>query len=409
MKKWLVLFGLLLLTGCSQVASPAARQTDVEASTPYGNAPVKDTEGVVLAEAVVEPARWVVLRAQGNGAIYDIGAQEGDSVAAGDVLLHVDSTDAQLAVQRAQAALVLAQARRDLVAAGVRPEQVAILEAQLAAAEAGVSQAAALRTQQSAGGTEADIAAAQAQVAAANAAHSQADEAHDETLQCVVADLPDGSERKICPALGTFEEISRFQMEAAYASLVAAQTQLEAIQGTASAERSAAQAGVQIAAAQRDAAQAQLELARAGSRAEAVTAAEAEVQQAEAALAMARALLEDCELKAPFEGTVTDIAAQVGDTATPGTELMTLATLEHLQIKTKDLTELDVVHISVGHPAVVTLDARSEHPLAAHVSRIEQQGQEYLGDMTYAVYIELDGEMPAWLRWGMTAQVEIRE
>jgi len=196
-------------------------------------------------------------------------------------------------------------------------------------------------------------------------------------------------------------------MEAAYAALVAAQAQLDALQGSAGPQANAAWAGVQAAAAQGDAAQAQLDLAQARSRAEEVALAESGVRQAEAALARAQARLDRCTLEAPFDGTITALPINVGDVVATGEPLMTLATLDRLQIRATDLTELNAVYLTVGQPVTVTPDAMADHPLAGHVVRIDRQSVQHHGDVTYPVIIELDDAVPDWLRWGMTAEVEM--
>ncbi|MEA3341410.1 MAG: HlyD family efflux transporter periplasmic adaptor subunit, partial [Chloroflexota bacterium] len=406
MHKRQILTGLLilaivgLLAGCGQGTAITEEETVLAA--------VREAGDRIAAEAAVEPARWVVLRLGGGGAITEALVEEGDRVSAGDVLLRIDTADAQLAVQQAEAALAAAQAQLALVKAGARPQQIGVIEAQLEAAEAVVAQAAAQRDEQNAGLVEADIVAAQAQVAAAASAHRQADEAHDETMKCYDVTLPDGSEHKACPGLGPYEETARYQMESASAALVAAQAQLDALQGAANPQAAAAQAGVQAALAQRDAAQAQLDLALAGSRAQEIALAEAGVQQAEAALAQARAQSDLVVLKAPFDGIVTALPFDAGDTVAPGEPLATLATLDRLQIKTTDLTELDAVRMAVGQPVIVTLDAMRDRPLAGHVVRVDRQSTDHHGDVIYPVIVELDETSPDWLRWGMTAQVEIQ-
>jgi len=407
MKRWIAVFmGLLLVAGCSQLSTPAREGTALPA--------VQGTSGRITAEATIEPARWVVLRAGLSAPVIEVLVRKGDRVEQGDVLVRLESTDAELAIQRAEAALGSAQAQLALVESDPRPEQIAAIEAQLEAAQAAVAQAAAQRDEQDAGLMEADIVAAQAQVAAASSAHRQADEAHDETMKCYNVPQPDGTTEKFCPALGTYEEITRQQMEAAYAALAAAQAQLGALQGATKPQVHAAQASVQAAAAQRDAVEAQLDLTQAGSRAEEVALAETGVQQAQAALAQAQAQLDLFVLKAPFDGVVADVSVDAGDTVpraaaaqTSGEPLVTVATMDHLQVTTTDLTELDVVHVNVGQPVTARLDARPDQPLSGHVARIDQQGTEHHGDVTYPVTIELDQAAPDWLRWGMTAQIEI--
>ncbi|HNT78487.1 MAG TPA: HlyD family efflux transporter periplasmic adaptor subunit [Anaerolineae bacterium] len=398
MKAWRFLLIGMLLTGCTGALSATPEPT---------LPPVKADTEVIAVEGVVEPAQWVTLRAGESTRVAEVLAAEGDGVRAGDALLRLDDTDARLAMQQAEAALAGARAQLDLVRAGARPEQLAALEAQIAVADAAISQTAALLAVARVGGTEADAADVQAAIAAADFAYRQATESHDDTMKCFDIPRPDGGTEKICPALGTFEEMTRAQMEAAQAALAAAQAQLAAIRGPAAATIAEAQAGIATAQARRDAAQAQLDLARSGATAENVASAEAAVKQAEAALAAARDLLDARTLDAPFEGVITDVAVQPGDATTTGSALVTLATLDRRHIRTKDLTELNVARVVEGQPVAVTFDAQPGQTFTGRVVRLDRQGQDYLGDVVYPVIIEL-AEMPAWAMWGMTAKGEVR-
>jgi multidrug resistance efflux pump len=398
MKRWIVLLiGLTLITGCAGPASP-------DPTLP----PVQESEDALTAEAVVEPERWVVLRAASNTTVAQVPVAEGEAIRAGDLLIALDPTDAELAVQQAEAELAAAQARLAQARAGTRPEQVAVLEAQLAAANAVVTQTVAQRDVHFSGETEVDLAAAQADLLAADVAHEQAEEAHQDTMRCYDIRYPWGEEEEICPALGPYEEMARAQEEAAYAALLAARAQADAIEESAEAQLAEAQARVAAAMARRDAVEAQLELARAGSPAETVSAAEADVERAEAALARAQAALDDCQIRAPFDGVVVDLPHRAGDAVAAGQPVVTLATLDRLRLRTTDLRELDVAQVTVGQPAVVAIDAAAE-PLQGQVVRVDLQGYEHLGDVTYPVFIALEDAAPEWLRWGMTAEVALGE
>ena len=399
MKLWrLLLIGMLLLTGCNMVSNAAPEPT---------LPPIKADVNVIAVEGRVEPAQWVTLRAGESSLVAEVWVAEGDTVNAGDALLRLDDTDAQLAVQQAEAALASAQAQLDLAKAGVRPEQLAALEAQIAVAVAAISQTTALVAVARVGGVEADVADTQAAIAAADFAYRQATEGHDDTMKCYDIPRPDGGTEKLCPALGTYEEITRAQMEAAQAALTAGQAQLAAIHGPVGAKIEEAQAGVTAAQAQRDAAQAQLDLARAGADAETIAVAEAAVKQAQAAVTSARELLDDRTLTAPFDGAITDVPVRPGEATTAGSALVTLTTLDRLHIRTTDLTELDIARVTEGQTVAVTFDAQPGQALPGHVVRLERQGQDYLGDIVYPIFIELDA-MPAWVKWGMTAECEIQ-
>jgi multidrug resistance efflux pump len=103
---------------------------------------------------------------------------------------------------------------------------------------------------------------------------------------------------------------------------------------------------------------------------------------------------------------VVEVSVEVGDSAAPGQVLVVLATLDQLQVRTKDLIELDVVRVAVDQPVTVTLDALHDTPLEGRVVRIDEQSEDYRGDVTYPVIIALVRGVQE-LRWGMTASVEI--
>lgn len=374
---------------------------------PTEEVPVVSQEAnTVIAEAVIEPARWSQLRFSAGGEVAEVMVEEGDAVAEGDLLVRFDATDAALRVREAELALAHAEAQLAQAKARPRPEEVAVAETALEVARAAVSQTLGQRDELLAGATDVDIAAAQARVAAAQAEQVRAEIVHDETMECFNVRLPNGSKRQICPALGRYEEQARFALHAATDGLAAAETELTAAHGEAWAQLRDAEAAVESAVAQQEVAQARLDLVEAGSRPEDIAAAEARVTQAEASLAAARAALEDVEIRAPFEAVAAEVSLDVGDTVAPGAVVVTVATLDQLRVRTTDLTELDVARVAVGQTAAVEVDALPDIELRGVVVRIEEQSVSAQGDVTYPVVIELD-QAPPGLRWGMTAMVEI--
>ena len=71
-----------------------------------------------------------------HGGVDAVLVAEGATVDAGDVLVQLNTADVQPAVSQAEAALAGVQAQRDLLQAGARPEEIAVLHAQLTAATA---------------------------------------------------------------------------------------------------------------------------------------------------------------------------------------------------------------------------------------------------------------------------------
>jgi len=350
----------------------------------------------------VVPAVWAALSAQTGGTVMEVLVEPGDEVEAGDLLVRLDPTDAQLAVQQAEVAVETAQAQLALLKAGPRPEQVAVAEEQIAAARTVISQTIAQRNQLWSGATEAEIAAASAQVAAAQAEQWMAREAHDQTMKCY--EMPDGSE--VCPALGAPEEQARYALHTADESLAAAQAQLDALKAGSYLQIRVAEAGIAVAEAQQDVAQAQLALLQAGATAEEIAVAGAAVTQAEAALEAARVALDRCEVHAPFGGAAGAVNVRLGELVAPGQPLITLGDLTTLRVETTDLDEIDVAWVAVGQRASVTFDALPERVFTGHVTRISPMAEPGAGGVNYTVIVVL-AETDAAIRWGMTAFVDI--
>ena len=385
MRKWMVLVvGLLLVAGCGGAGGTAESTAEVEAVAP-------DTDGKVIAEAVVEPARWSDLRFTIGGTVAQVSVEPGDEVAAGELLVELDRTDLALVVQEAEAAVASAQAQLAQVQAGPRLEEIAAAGHQLADAVAAIARATAQRDQLAAGTTDAEIAAAQAEVAQAQAEQRAVEELHRKAYK----DKDEETRKQ-----------ADYQLHAAREAVAAAQAKLEAAQGGAGARLRDAQAGVSAASAQRDVAQAELDLLKAGVTPEEVAVSEAAVRQAVVAVTMAEDALGRTEIRAPFAGVVTKVNVEAGETAAPGDVVVVLAGLDRLQARTIDLTELDVARVAEGQLVVVTVDALPGVELRGHVARIGLRSEDYRGDVVYPVIVELDEDAPG-LRWGMTAVVEI--
>lgn len=135
-----------------------------------------------------------------------------------------------------------------------------------------------------------------------------------------------------------------------------------------------------------------------------LAAAEARVQSAKAALESAGVLIDTRTLNATMGGTVVDLDLQSGDLVTAGMPVMTIADYSAWLVKTENLTELEVVRISLGQKVKVVLDAMPETTLEGEVTHINARYEEKRGDITYTVTIRLAQSDPA-MRWGMTAAV----
>jgi len=238
------IIAILLAPSLAGCARQAEEETTPELETSF--VPVVSVTGEVL------PRVWATLSPQASGVVLEVLVKSGDEVAGGDLLVQLDPTDTQLAVQRAAGALEAAEAQLALLRAAPRSEEVAVAEAQVKAAQAELSQAEARLAQLKAGALEAEIAAAQAQVTAVQAQQLEAYETHEQTMECYQFTLPDGRKKKVCPLLGPMEERTRYNLQAKNEELEAAQTQLTALVAGQDEQTRAMEAAVQAATEQRD-------------------------------------------------------------------------------------------------------------------------------------------------------------
>ncbi len=422
-RAWLLATVLLLVvTGCGAGAqaagSPAGGSAAAEA--PVGSAadaideggeqdaePRAETFELITAEAIVEPAKWSALGIKSSGEVVEVLVKEGDLVEAGDLLVRLDPTDFELSLGEAEAALAAARAELAAKTAGPRVEDVDAAEAQLEASLGGLAQAAAQRDDVAGGPAAAQVAAAQAQLAQAVANYNVAVKQHDRTMTCYTEEDEDGNRERKCPALGPIEERARINVEVAEQQIAAARALLNQLYSGADRELlRAANAGVAASAAQREAMQAQLDLLLAGASPEEVDAIRAKVAQAQVGVESAQSAFSYTEVRAPFAGTVTSVMVEVGNSARPGQVAVVLATLDELQARTTDLTELDIVHVMPGQPVIVTADGVPGKEFSGVVSDISLRGEEARGQVVYAVTVDLIDLGDAALRWGMTAWVE---
>ena len=161
-------------------------------------------------------------------------------------------------------------------------------------------------------------------------------------------------------------------------------------------------------------AEAKLAAGRAGPRPEDVAVAQAEVQQAEATLARARAQLGKLTFTAPSDGVILTRAANVGELALPGVTVMTFARLEQVTLRLF-VAEADVGRLQVGQMTRVYVDAYPGEVFSGAVTYISSQAEftprnvqtrEERTHLVFAISISLDNS-DRRLKPGMPAEAEI--
>jgi HlyD family secretion protein len=151
-------------------------------------------------------------------------------------------------------------------------------------------------------------------------------------------------------------------------------------------------------------AKASADSSNAPARTEALTRAEASIAQAEARLARVSSEISDRILRAPFDGTVTDISAQKGEVA--GATPIVTVLAENAFDLTARIPEIDIGKLKIGQRVEMVFDARPSEMLMGTVSFISLKATEIDGVSYYEAYIQLDSK-PDWLRSGLNADINI--
>jgi RND family efflux transporter MFP subunit len=111
-------------------------------------------------------------------------------------------------------------------------------------------------------------------------------------------------------------------------------------------------------------------------------------------------------LTAPFDGTVVDVIAEIGEVAQPGKVVIVLGDVANMQIETTDLSERDVPKVKTDQAATVYIKAL-DTTINGKVISISPISSIVGGDVVYKVKVALD-EQPAGMLWGMSAEVHIQ-
>lgn len=383
----MLLIILISLPGCG--AKSAATPT------PQGTLSAVKSENRLYAEGTVVPVNYATINFASAGVIREILVNEGDSVKKDEIIARLDGTEKlQASATAAELNLLTAkQALNDLN----RDAEVDQANAQLALANAEkvLDDAKDERDRKNySRASQATIDAAQANYILAK----QDVEDAEENFSYVVHKAEDDPDRA---ALMNVLANARQKRDRALANLDWLLGRPDAI------EVAQADGKVAVARANVEAAKKKLERVKGGPDSDQLALAESRVKNAEAQVASARDALSDLELRAPFDGIVVTSNLKVGEIAGTGTGIpspVSMADTSQMKVKTTDLTELNVVDITPGMPAVISLDALPGVEFNGTVERINALGENKQGDITYTVYITLDQQDPR-LRWNMTAQV----
>ena len=378
MKTKFIVFSLLfilislLLTACG---APSATATPAPTASP-------DT---VVAEGHIKPKADANLTFAIRGHVTEILVQEGQKVAKGDVLMRLQGLEqAQAALTAAQLALTTAQQEDDTF---IRTE--------------GLSRAQAIQAYQ-----EAQLARAKAQLEwekiDLNNLQDQADTAETEVRD--TKKLLDDANETLAKYLDLkSDNPTRRQAEAdvrkAEADYNTALRKVEDLQRQIDAPRAALDSALTA----ESEAKRTYELSKDGPNPEKKALVEAQLNNAKAQAAAAQDALNNYELKAPFDGVITDINTKLNELIGTEKYAVQIADLSAWYVETSDLTELEVVKVKEGQKVSIEPDSLPGVTLNGTVENISQGYIVLGGDVLYTVKIKLNNSDPH-LRWGMTVQ-----
>jgi HlyD family secretion protein len=345
-----------------------------------------DGAGPIEASGTIE-AEEVVIASELGGRVEEIVAGEGEEVEAGQVLIRLDTDLVESQAGEAEAALAAARANLARVEAGARPGEIATAEAMLEqamAARDGAQRAwrdtVAIRDNPQQLNTQIDEAGTQVDLAERGVTQAQA---QVETLRIQRDAYAGGGDDESKTRYNALDQ----QVQAAQAAVAIAEEQvagarahlqnlidmrqnpvaLNSVVNQANAQYEDTVAAVGVA-------QAGLDALLAKPTAEEVAVAEAQVSQAEAALGMLQIQLEKMTLYSPLSGLVSSRSIHVGETASPGATLMTVANLDEVKL-TVYIPENRYGRIQLGQSVSVEVDSFPGKEFQGEVIYISSQAE----------------------------------
>ncbi|MEZ4515708.1 MAG: HlyD family efflux transporter periplasmic adaptor subunit [Chloroflexota bacterium] len=446
------LIGLLVLP--SMMKSPSGSsfgrvQAQSDTSAERVEAFIGDLSNEATAAGEVVAQREAALAMLSSGTISDVYVRVGDAVHIGDPLVQLDVAELERTVESARQALVAQEANLETLTAPPTAAELASVQASVTSAQAALDDLLDGPGAEELAAAEASLRAAQADLNAASARLSTAQATPDAAaLQAAQLELDLAQQAATTAAerhstilvtetnrflseedLADLEFSARVQAQQANADLAAAQQAYDDLVNGNPSSVASAQASVASAAAQRDSAQAQLDLLLEGPtqtqlasaktsltqaqlRLEQLqngpsdaqrTQAEVAVEKARIALQRAERGLADATLVAPFDGVVTIVNAQPGET-TGGVqvEMYDPTSLEVVL----DVDEVDIAQVQPGQEAVFSLETWPDDEIQAEVASIMPEATAGSDLVTYQVYLTI-GETSLPVRVGMTANASL--
>jgi HlyD family secretion protein len=132
---------------------------------------------------------------------------------------------------------------------------------------------------------------------------------------------------------------------------------------------------------------------------------EQDVSAAQARVAAAQAAINMAQIKAPFAGTITLANSKAGDQVTPGTLAFQIDDLSHLYVDVA-VAEIDIARVKLGLPVSLALDALPGKTYAGAVTDIASVSKNTANTVNFTVTVEIS-QPDLDIRPGMTVSASI--
>ncbi len=425
------------------------------ATTPHPSGSyVTPTLGTIVEEVdapgTVTPAETVALSFDTGGTIAFVGPAVGQHVAAGATLASLSGADLAAALEQAKAGLAEQQANLAGLEAGASAQDIAVSQTAVTGAQMALSQA-----------NQGIVQASQtAYVESDDAIHNKVDQFFNnprtsspslvfalsdsqaqssivsgrtsmETIlsawQAYLAALPTGADsvdtadvvtttQGYLSQIGSYLDLVSSGLTEVIPNSSYPEATIQTYQtnvATGRANVSAAMTAINAAQTQEKSdeaalasAQSELTLTQAPPTATAVAAQQAQVAGAQADVDAAQAQLNNTVISAPFSGTVTQNDAHIGETAAPGSVLISMISDAQFQFDVY-VSQADIAKVKTGDSADIILDAyQSGAPFPAHVITVDPAATVANGISSYKVTLQFDQNDPR-IDAGLTGNVQI--
>jgi len=387
-KIWIVLIVVLLLIAGGGYAAYTRYSALAEAPPE----PVLQTTTVTQGDIVITangsgnllPAAELELAFQTSGLVAEVLVETGDQVEVGDLLARLDTTDLERAVTQAEIALRQAEIRLEEV-------QEPPSEATIQRAQDAVDQAAAALylAQISYDGTQNSV--------LVNETLGDAQAAYEVALERYTYWLDEYNKGD---ADYWFVENAQEKLDKEALTLARVQQQIDE-------QVQSATNGLADAADRYSQAQSDLEELLAGPGDLNIESLQLDVQTARMSLTVAQENLANAEMRSPFEGTITAVNTQVGDTVGETMAVVTLADLATPLVRFW-VEETDLMSVALGNSVNVVFEALPDYVFAGEIVRVDPALVTVDGTSAVQVWASVAlASHPVNLLSGMTAEVEI--